>query len=400
MTQVVDIVNFNADASCLPASAWLSALEGGDGSSICRWLGLYAKARRPVVIGFTGATVADMAILNPEAIAFVNGHPDVFDVILRPFSHDIALLRSPAGFALNLKAGRAAIEKAFQHVTQYFLPAEFMLTNAQVNHLERSGIRGTFVNASRYKDELRSRIPHCPYFVRGTFSSSLRCIPIQGELGEAYLQSLHLWDAAFWNHAVTAVPHQVAFSWRDGESFLFVPDGIERERAWLAAESREIDRVSLAAVEPALDFQEPGDEAAPTYRSYRSYPVHSFSDWVKEFRMFGYMERLAAIEKRLDSFDHEARALWLQAINSDVFSAVEKDSPVIALRTAPPGEAASREVRWTIERSERGCEGEEFLEMLDAIDHAAVVRHIQAEPPPPHIQKLRARQRYLNDILG
>ena len=394
MMQIVDIVNFNADASCLPASAWLSALKGGSSSSICRWLGVYAEERRRVVIGFTGATVADMATLNPEALALVNDHPEIFEVILRPFSHDIALLRSPAGFALNVRAGRAAIEKAFRHVTRYFLPAEFMLTNAQVNHLEGSGVRGTFVNASRFKDELRARIPDRPYFVRGTFSSRLRCIPIRGELSEAYLQSLHLWDARSWNDAVATVPHDIAFSWRDGESYLFVPDGIERERAWLRDESREFRRVTLAAVEPGLDFQEPGDEDA----TYRSYPVHSFSDWVKEFRMFGYMERLAAIEKRLDRFDGEARALWLQAINSDVFSAVEKDSPVIALRTAPQGDPASREIRRTIQRSERGCEGEEFLEMLDANEHAANARHVQAEPPP-HIQKLRARQRFLNDIL-
>ena len=358
MIQVVDIVNFNADASCLPASDWLSALKGGAGSSICRWLGVYVEERRRVVIGFTGATVADLVSLNPEAIAFVNDHADVFEVILRPFSHDIALLRSPAGFALNVRAGRAAIEKAFQHVMPYFLPAEFMLTNAQVNHLERSGVRGTFVNASRYKDELRSRIPDRPYFVRGTFSSRLRCIPIQGALGEAYLQALHLWDAGPWNKAVAAVPNEVAFSWRDGESFLFVPDGIDRERAWLQEESPDVHRATVAAVEATLDFQEPGAEAAATYQAYRSYPVHSFSDWVKEFRMFGYMERLAAVERRLDGFDGQARALWLQAINSDVFSSVEKDSPVIALRTAPQGEPASREILWTIQRSERGCEGE------------------------------------------
>jgi hypothetical protein len=400
MIQVVDIVNFNADASCLPASNWLRALEGGSGSSICRWLGVYVEERRAVAIGFTGATVADIAVLNPEAIALVNDHPEVFEVVLRPFSHDIALLRSPAGFALNVRAGRAAIERAFRHVTPYFLPAEFMLTNAQVNHLERTGIRGTFVNASRYKEELRSRIPERPYFVRGTFSSRLRCIPIQGELSEAYFQALHLWDAGPWNHAVAAVPHEVAFSWRDGESFLFVPDGIERERAWLQDESPDVQRMSLAAVEPGLDFQEPGDEVAAPCRAYRSYPVHSFSDWVKEFRMFGYMERLAAVEKRLESFDHDARALWLQAINSDVFSAVEKDSPVIDLRTAPQGDPTSREIRWTIQRTERGCEGEEFLEMLDPYEPAANARHIQAEPSPPHIRKLRARQQYLNDVLA
>ena len=309
------------------------------------------------MIGFTGATIADMAILNPEAIALVNDHPEVFEVILRPFSHDIALLRSPAGFALNVKAGRAAIVQG--------VPARHALFSAGRIHADqRAGeitwnVQGSGEHSSTrpgIRDELRLRIlPTAPISCAGRFRSRLRCIPIEGALGEAYLQSLHLWDAGAWNHAVAAVPHDVAFSWRDGESFLFVPDGIERERAWLQDESRDVQRVSLAAVEPGLDFRGTRQyEVAPTYRAYRWYPVHSFSDWVKEFRMFGYMERLAAIEKRLDGFDHHARALWLQAINSDVFSAVEKDSPVIALRTAPQGDPASREILWTIQRSSAG----------------------------------------------
>ena len=288
-----------------------------------------------MVIGFTGATVADMAELNPEAIDLVNRHPDIFEVILRPFSHDIALLRSPAGFALNVKAGRDAIENEFRSVTPYYLPAEFMLTNAQLYHLERSGVRGTFVNAARFKDELRSRIPRRPYLVRAIFGSTLRCIPINGALSEAYLQSLHLWDVVAWNQTLAEMTEDIAFSWRDGESFLFVPDGIPRERAWLKGDSRDVCRSFLRDVEASLEFPDPPDTDA---RTYRSYPVHSFSDWIKEFRMLGFLDRLAVLEQRLDTFDATATALWLQAINSDVFSAVEKDSPVIALRTAPNGD--------------------------------------------------------------
>ena len=262
MTRLVDIVNFNADASCLSAGDWLAALAGGSDSTMCRWLRVYADAGRRVVLGFTGATVADLARLNPEAIAIVNQHPEVFESVLRPFSHDIALLRSPAGFALNVAAGRASIAQEFRKVSPYFLPAEFMLTNAQVCHLARSGVRGTFVNASRYQPELRARIPARPYLVRGIFGSTLRCVPIEGALSDAYLRALHLWDVVSWNQTVAERQDRVPFSWRDGESFLLVPDGIERERAWLEEESPDIERLFLSDAESGLEFREP--DAAET----------------------------------------------------------------------------------------------------------------------------------------
>ena len=113
--------------------------------------------------------------------------------------------------------------------------------------------------------------------------------------------------------------------------------------------------------------------------------------------MLGFLERLAALERNLKSFDCGAKALWFQAINSDVLSAVEKDSPVVSLRTAPPGDGRSREIRWTIRRSERGIEGEEFLEMLEA-------HHGRSGPPEgnvaPHLEKLRARWTYLESAFG
>lgn len=397
MTRLVDLVNFNADASCLAAADWLAALSGGSDSTICRWLQAYVDARRRVVIGFTGATVADLARLNPEAVALVNRHPEIFEVVLRPFSHDIALLRSPAGFALNAAAGRASIEQAFRKVSPYFLPAEFMLTNAQVCHLARSGVHGTFVNASRYQPQLRARIPARPYLVRGIFGSTLRCVPIEGALSDAYLRALHLWDVVSWNQTVAELQDVVPVSWRDGESFLLVPDGIDRERAWLAEESPEIERLFLSELEPALDFREPDAADAATYRSY---PVHSFSDWIKEFRMLGYLARLNALERRLSTFDAGAQALWFQAINSDVFSAVEKQSPVIALRTAPPGRRGTRELSWTIQRSERGFEGEEFLEMLESYDGARWPPAGDTAALAPHLRKLRARWAYLEHLAN
>jgi hypothetical protein len=393
-TTVVDVVNFNCDASCLPASHWLEALSGGERSTLCQWLNLYVEEDRPVVIGFTGATVADMAILNPEAIAVVNGSPQIFEIILRPFSHDIALLRTAAGFEFNVAAGRKTIEHEFVNVSPYFLPAEFMLTNSQVHHLAKTGVRGTFVNAARFKTELKSRIPDHPYLVHGVFSSTLRCLPIRGELAEAYLQSLHYWDPELWNQAIVNLPAGASFSWRDGESFLLVPSGLERERAWLNGQNREVELASIAQVERGLNFREPDDAFA-----YRSFPVHSFSDWMKEFRMLGYLERCSDLERHLEALDISAKTLWLQAINSDVLSAVEKESPTIRMRTLPRAHSNSHEIVHTIRRSERGFEGEEFLEMLDSRLGQWQPRNLP-DASLPHLRKYAARCEYLTRLLS
>ena len=43
---VVDIVNFNADASCLPSRTWLETLKGGTNSVICQWLSLFIQNKK------------------------------------------------------------------------------------------------------------------------------------------------------------------------------------------------------------------------------------------------------------------------------------------------------------------------------------------------------------------
>ena len=99
---VVDIVNFNADASCLPSSIWLEALKGGTNSVICQWLSLFIKNKRKVTLGFTGSTIADIKIFNPDAIKIINENKDIFEIILRPWSHDISLYRTDSLFIYNV----------------------------------------------------------------------------------------------------------------------------------------------------------------------------------------------------------------------------------------------------------------------------------------------------------
>jgi hypothetical protein len=393
LTRLVDVVNFNADASCLAAGEWLAILEGGERSRLCQWLGIFVELQRPVVLGFIGGAIADMATFNSEAIALINANPDVFDLVLRPFSHDVGLLRSARGFILNLNLGRAVARREFPDVNEFFLPPEFMLSNSQVKDLADSGSAGIFLNPTRFKDEIRQRLPKIPFILEGVLGSQLPCIPFAGALTPAYLDALHNFDTGPWTGAVRSAGAMRVFMWRDGESCFLVPDGIERERHWVAGEPSDIRRETLRSALNDLHFASSDELPADTSRFY---PVHSFSAWFKEFRMLGFLDRLARIEARVDSLSKDLLVVWLQAINSDILSAVEKDSPVISLLPLLGSERTK--TLHTIWRSERGFEGEDYLALLEAaLESPSAMDHLW-NSTKPHFRKLRARIEYVRRL--
>jgi hypothetical protein len=395
MTRLVDVVNFNADASCLPSREWLAILEGGADSRLCRWLRLYVRHERRVVLGFVGGAIADIATFNPEAIALINAHPGVFESILRPFSHDVGLLRSAPGFRTNVALGSEIVRREFDRVVDYFLPPEFMLTSAQVKVLADTGIRGIFINPSRFKDEIRQRLPTLPYWLSGVLGAQLPCIPFRGELTEHYLDSLHAFDARPWIAAVAESGREREFVWRDGESSFLVPDGIAREDAWLSQEAAAgVQREFLSDAVGGMRYL--SDEDLPA-NAFRAYPVHSFSAWFKEFRMLGYLSRLERLESGLESMPRGQLVVWLQAINSDILSAVEKDSPVVTLRDRAGDEAV--ETAFTIWRSERGFEGEDYLALLESLVADPERKDSVPESGQAHFVKLRARADYVRRFL-
>jgi len=390
MKQLLDVVNLNADASCLPAATWLEVLAGGAESRVCQWLRGYVELERKVVLGLVGATVADLRALNPEAIELINREPQIFEIILRPFAHDVALLRTPAGFALNFALGKRVIEQSFDEVTRFYLPPEFMMSNSQVAQAARAGAEGLFINADRFSPAVLRSIPALPYKLRGALGASLPCIPLRGELTRAYLNALHEFGAESWNRALEGLSSELLASWRDGESWLFLPNGEARERSWLGEESAQVERVFVRELSPSWALHEPPTNVPHGW----SYPVHSFADWFKESRMLGYLGRTSAQENKLAEFDAVQTALWLQAINSDVLSSVEKDSPLIRINEAP-GQGAGDKREWRIARSARGFEGEEFLSLLEDFDASFDVEAFVREADAPHMHKLRARLQFL-----
>ncbi|MFH1302090.1 MAG: hypothetical protein ABIK07_13595 [Planctomycetota bacterium] len=391
MTVLVDVVNFNADASCMSAAKWLDILKGGPLSLMYRWLGLYVRLRKKMVIGFTGATVADLATINPDSIALVNSHPEIFQVIWRPFAHDVGLLRTSRGFTENATLGWEVIKREFPHAQKYFLPPEFMITNEQVGCLCRNGTRGIFIYPQRFSVEIQRRIPKAPYKVKGLLGCKLTCYPFDSEATEVYLDAIHRYETSRWNQILIDAAASLFFCWRDGESSFLVPNGIEREEFWLSGETQTIERKFLTEIEDSVT-----ENCGNTENDrYLSYPVHSFSAWMQELRMLGFIKRAQQIEERLDALTTREKAIWLQVINSDILSAVEKQPPQIKMRLEPDSHLL---FECTLQRSERGFEGEEFLYLLEMVEKESQARKYLEHAQAPHMIKLRGRMQYLDRL--
>ena len=389
MYNLIDVVNLNADASCLSSEQWIKMLQGGKNSYFYQWLKVYVDGNKKISLGITGSTASDVASFNPEAIEFINQHKDIFEIILRPYSHDIALMRSTKGFLLNLETGMKVLQKEFSNVTAFYLPPEFMLTNEQVQLLSEKKVEGTFINALRFKPEIRQRLPEHPYIVKGLFDAQLKCIPFESKLTSAYLNAIHFYDSSYWNEVFTQRRHDYYFSWRDGESSFFVPDGNNREATWLEGEDKEIQRVFISEIINNLTFD---NNANLKENHYHYYPIHSFSAWMKEFRMLGFIGKLQELETSVEQMSNEETALWLQVINSDILSAIEKDSPSIKIKA---GKYSDEITEHTIWRCERGMEGEEYLELLHQLKNKKDIKPYLEKSNNPHIQKINSRITYL-----
>lgn len=392
MKILVDVVNVNGEASCLSSLRWLEILKGNVHSEFFQWLDLYTKYKKKITLGLTGATVVDILKFNPEAIELINGNPDIFEIIIRSFSHDIPLLRSTEGFEKNIIIGQNIIKREFNNVSPFFLPPEFMLTNEQITSLSSKNIQAVFINSFRFPEEIKNRIPTEPYEVHGICGTKLGCIPIEGELTFDYLDALHRYSPQAWNRNINSNKRKFVFSWRDGESPFLIPDGFKRERSWLKSESKNIQRKHLKDLQ--LNYL--SSEELPK-ETFKSYPVHSFSDWMEGLRMLGFLRRIQKIEEKIQKLSQEQVILWLHVIGSDILSAVEKRSPVIKIKTRPDQRGHHP---YIIQRSERGFEGEEYLYLLEqSIKDDKIPPHILSSTEA-HLIKLRHKIDYLKTLIA
>ncbi len=347
MSVLYDIVNFNSDASCLDSFHWLSILHGGERSQLFRWLRLFIDHEKPVSIGFTGATLADINAFNPEALKLLRNYPDIFQILSRPFAHDLPFFRTEKGFCLNLTLGQRTAKNLIGRFSQLYLPPEFMQTNRQTALLAEHGVKATFIMESRFKDRDRKRIPIEPYVLKGIPEGHLICIPVTGNLTNAYLKTIQRLDSTIWYKAIS--PNESSLIWRDGESSFLLPDGLEREKYWLLC-SREVRRhLVVPDINKLLCYE-------------NGYPVHPFSAWLNEMSMLWFIQRVCQLENRvINSMSALDISRWLHCINSDILSSVEKDSPIVQLRAFNNDSIGT----YCIQRSNRGLEGEALLEIAD-----------------------------------
>ena len=374
--KVVDIVNFNADASCLSSSIWMEALQGGTNSKIYQWLSLFVRNKKQITLGIIGSTLADIKKYNPDAINIINENKDVFEIILRPWSHDISLYRTDSLFIYNVELGIKSIKSEFDSVSNYYLAPEFMITSRQIELIVKMGIEAIFINPDRYQNDIKKRIIPVPHLVYGTSGSIIKCITIHGNSTQKYLSSCQLNKPKIWDQFIQDHADDVIFSWRDGESFLLIPDGLSREESWLQGESDNFNRKKLQSLEISYE-----DSCMYDQQYYKSYPIHSFSAWVKEMKMMWYVDRIRMIENNFSKLSDFQKTLFLQLINSDILSSVEKISPKIKLDIEGVIED------FIIYRSERGFEGENYLKLVDEPKYS--------NDRAPHIKKLIARHEYM-----
>jgi hypothetical protein len=402
---LVDVVNFNADGSCLPARKWLRCLQGDEQSLVMDMLRNYVRHERKVNLGITGATVKDIAYFNPQAIAYINAHPHIFQMLPRPFAHDNGLLRLPAGFTYNLEQGLACIRSTFTHVSDYYLPPEIMLTGEQIAILHEHHIRGVFVHKSRYSMSVQQHIPEHPFILYGILDTPMWCIPFaHGTLESHYLGALRGAIASeTWAHAAAEkAEHGTLAIWRDGESCLLTPLGVAYEAHIFQAEAAAgVERQFLS--EMTLTEQTSTASSAPRLRYF---PQHSLGPWLKEMKLFWLVARVRDIEQEFSRLNEHERLLWSLVINSDILSAVEKEPPVVPV-SVEVLRVDQQHMSWegvlplpeqgkvVLTRSERAGEGEDYLAYLELLRARRLSLHEICQHwrdvQHPHLLKALAR---------
>tara|TARA_R100001163_G_C5064012_1_gene201462 strand:+ start:1852 stop:3009 length:1158 start_codon:yes stop_codon:yes gene_type:complete len=352
--QFADVVNLNADASCLSVSRWLSCLEGGENSCLYKWLDGYRQLEKKINLGATGATLADIAIGNPEAITLIKNNPEIFEVVGRPYAHDIATTRSSRGFEFNMQVGLKVIKKLFNVKPKWYLPPEFMVTPQQISLLSRSGFEGIFILPGRFSERDHQKLPATAFKVRGTAHSKLSCLPCKWSLTKDYLSAIQgLVSDDFYTNLRQSKDY-VEVLWRDGESPFLLPDTEIRERNWLEAQPTDIERVFLSELN--ISFYLQGDYF---------YPLHSFQNWMEDLKLLGYLHNLQIVEKDLENLSLWKKVFWLELIGSDILSSIEKPDPIIQLKDVH----TEKYTEYVLERSHRYYEAQDLAHLLELNDN-------------------------------
>lgn len=358
--KLVDVVNLNSKASCLSASRWMKALEGGEESELCSMLRSYIDSNAKVSLGIIGSTLADIVKFNPESIQLIADHPSVFELIYRPYVHSLSIFWSDKIFKTDVEKGQTVINKYFKNIYPAYLPPEFVLRNSQLVRLNASNISTTFIHPNRVKSDLKAKLPKTPFTIQTIQQQEIKCIPFHDQFDKYYLNTIQMMEHAEpFQHSGDLI-----FGWRDGESPLFLPNSVERESYFIEQSSKQFDRIFLSEI-PELDYAD----------KVTSYPQNSLLPWFSNFRLLWYINELKLIEATQHELSPLKYGLFYLLLNSDVLSSTEKDDIKIRLNSlTEPGNIK----RYTIRRQSRNLEAEEILYLIENCNDEEINQYLSS----------------------
>jgi hypothetical protein len=370
--RLVDIVNLNADASCLSTKRWLKALKGGIRSELYGILSLYIKADIKITLGIVGSTVAEIEALNPECIALINQHPQNFQILIRPFIHSLSILWSNETFSYNYQLGKRYIESQFKNSINWHLPPEFAMRNSHIYELKKLKCEGTFIHPKRVKKGMKSTLPSGVFTLKSIQNTKIQCINFTENFDTYYLDQIQVFRSSI------SFKEDTIYGWRDGESPLFLPKSIQREEIFIENSKKDFNRVFLSE---ALDQDNIQDK--PTIHSY---PQNSLTPWLGNFRLFWFNTEIKNIEKKFKQISKKKQIIFLNLLNSDILSSTEKNDVTVALKHLDNSSTSS----YTIKRKERNLDAEEILFIVNNFSEHQIEEYIENATSKFFI-KIRAR---------
>lgn len=387
--EFIDIVNLNADASSLSSARWLEIIEGGKSSILYRILNQYVIRNQKITLGIPGSNLAELASINPSCISIIQENPEIFEIIYRPYVHDLSILWDKETFMLNVVLGKKIIDHLFNSVTSFYLPPEFILANNHLYYLKQIGIKGIFIHPERTRSDYRDRIPDTPYNIRGSFNSTLNCIPFTKGFNKAYLNTIQELDSRFLANFFKENKKGPIIGWRDGESTFFIPNTISRVEHYIQTTEEYTKRIFLKDYLKDITYKS-NFKSDNLLEPFLYFPANSLIPWFKDFRLIGYIDQLKGFEKSISNLSSLKKLIYLQLINSDILSSVEKNRVKVSLKS--PKSVSSEE--FIIWRQNKHLEGDEFLELFSSFSEDEITNFLSSATSPWH-KRLKAKIEFI-----
>ena len=370
---LVDVINLNAEASCLSTKRWLKALDGRTESELYQILNLYVKTNSKITLGIVGSTLAEIEELNPECIQLINQHPQIFELLIRPFIHSLSILWSDDTFNHNYKLGKTYIKKLFKNTINWYLPPEFALRNSQIYSLKRDQCEGTFIHPKRVKENTKAELPIGLFKLKSIRNSELPCISFTENYDSYYLDQLQIFDSKI------LFADKTVFGWRDGESPLFLPNSVEREAIFVKNSNQKFNRIFLSEAIANHDINKK--------KSFYSYPQNSLLPWLGNFRLHWFITEIKRLEHSFDSLSEVKKKLFINLLNSDILSSIEKSNVQVNIKDNINDKECSSHL---IKRKERNLDAEELLYLVLKSEDSEIIDFLQGSNTP-FLSRINAR---------